>query len=356
MQEAYLKPFILGVPSTLLTSGFLFANFGKTVAVSADGSTVVVGTPSHNSNAMGINGVPTGFSLTNSGAAFVFVRDAGGTWSEEAFVRPAIITPGSIEFGHAVAISADGAVVAVGAIGDDSSATGVAGDPMLSGSTDSGAVYVFRRMMGMWSQEAYIKPSTTGVVENFGFSLALSGSGDALAVGTPLHFSVAVGVGASEGPTGLRASGAAYMFRREPTTGWAQEVFIKPSNTHNNQAFGAAVSLSVDGRFLAVGSPGEASASMGVGGEEYVFCEVCAGSGSSGAVYVFQYTEAVWTQASFVKASNTGMDDAFGHSVALSPDGSSLAVGAYREDSAATGIGGDQTSNAAVDSGSVYVY
>jgi trimeric autotransporter adhesin len=41
---------------------------------------------------------------------------------------------------------------------------------------------------------------------------------------------------------------------------------------------------------------------------------------------------------------------------ALSGDGSVLAVGAYLEDSAARGVGGDQTDNAAMDSGAVFVY
>ncbi|MEX1363042.1 MAG: FG-GAP repeat protein, partial [Nannocystaceae bacterium] len=44
----------------------------------------------------------------------------------------------------------------------------------------------------------------------------------------------------------------------------------------------------------------------------------------------------------YVKASNTGASDLFGWSVALSGDGSTLAVGAYQEDSNATGIGGNQ--------------
>jgi hypothetical protein len=48
--------------------------------------------------------------------------------------------------------------------------------------------------------------------------------------------------------------------------------------------------------------------------------------------------------------------DVFGCSVALSADGESLAVGATAEDSAATGVDGDQTSNAARDSGAVYVF
>ncbi len=62
---------------------------------------------------------------------------------------------------------------------------------------------------------------------------------------------------------------------------------------------------------------------------------------------MFTRTGTTWRQQAYVKASNTGAGDSFGLSVALSADGSTLAVGARLEDSAATGINGDQTSNAA---------
>ena len=55
-----------------------------------------------------------------------------------------------------------------------------------------------------------------------------------------------------------------------------------------------------------------------------------------------------------MKASNTGAGDRFGGSVALTGD--TLAVGAEREDSAATGVNGDQTNNNAANSGAVYIY
>jgi hypothetical protein len=71
---------------------------------------------------------------------------------------------------------------------------------------------------------------------------------------------------------------------------------------------------------------------------------------------VFRRTAGVWAQEASVKAPNTGSFDHFGKSVALSADGSALAVGAPDEDSAATGIGGDPTNNAAPDSGAVYVF
>ena len=65
-----------------------------------------------------------------------------------------------------------------------------------------------------------------------------------------------------------------------------------------------------------------------------------------------QLTQAI----GYVKASNTGANDLFGQSVALSADGNTLAVGALGEDSNATGVNGDQTNNSASFSGAVYLY
>lgn len=63
------------------------------------------------------------------------------------------------------------------------------------------------------------------------------------------------------------------------------------------------------------------------------------------------------TQAiGYFKASNTGVNDRFGISVALSGDGNTLAVGASSEGSSATGINSNQADNSANYVGAVYVY
>lgn len=77
-------------------------------------------------------------------------------------------------------------------------------------------------------------------------------------------------------------------------------------------------------------------------------------SAYSGAVYVFTQSADVWSQQGYVKASNAGFSDSFGTSVSLSED--TLAVGAPGEASAATGVNGDQNSDAAPYSGAVYVF
>jgi hypothetical protein len=77
---------------------------------------------------------------------------------------------------------------------------------------------------------------------------------------------------------------------------------------------------------------------------------------SAGAVYVFVRTGTTWTQQAYLKASNTGTNDQFGRSVALSGD--TLAVGASGEASGATGVNpaGGQADNSATSAGAVYVF
>ena len=60
--------------------------------------------------------------------------------------------------------------------------------------------------------------------------------------------------------------------------------------------------------------------------------------------------------AAYLKASSTDPFDYFGSSVALSADGSTLAIGVPQEDSSAIGTGGNPADNFAMDSGAVYVF
>ena len=133
----------------------------------------------------------------------------------------------------------------------------------------------------------------------------------------------------------------------------AEEIvgYIKAGNTGAYDNFGYSVALSSDGTTLAVGASGEASAATGinVGQSDNT-------ASNAGAVYVFTRSGTAWSQQAYIKASNTGGGDRFGGSVALSSDGSTLAVGAYGETSAATGINGDQSDNTASNAGAVYVF
>jgi hypothetical protein len=114
---------------------------------------------------------------------------------------------------------------------------------------------------------------------------------------------------------------------------------------------GAPVALSADGSILAVGAGNEASAATGIGGNQ-----ADNSAAAAGAVCMFKRSDTTWHQQAYVKASNTGANDSFGWSAALSADGSTLAVGATTEGSAALGINGNQADNSASNAGAVYVF
>ncbi|HEX4950464.1 MAG TPA: FG-GAP repeat protein, partial [Blastocatellia bacterium] len=59
-------------------------------------------------------------------------------------------------------------------------------------------------------------------------------------------------------------------------------------------------------------------------------------------------------QQAYLKASNPGTTDEFGHALAISGD--TVVVSARFEDSNATGINGDQNDNSATDAGAAYVF
>ncbi len=336
-QEAYVKA----------SNTEPYDGFGAAVALSSDGSVLVVGASKEDASATGIGGAQAGNAAADAGAAYVFRRTMG-VWAQEAYVKASNTGAGD-EFGTAVAVSPDGVTFAVGAPREDSGAAGIGGSQTSESAMDAGAVYVFRRALGAWSQEAYVKASNTGAGDLFGSAVSLA-SGLVLAVGAPEEDSSAVGVGGDATSNATLGAGAVYVFRRVSST-WSQEAYVKASNTGLDDNFGRAVALSSDGIALAVGAPYEGSSSSGIGGDG-----ASDATPYSGAVYVYRRTMSTWGFDAYVKASNVGRNDYFGSAVSLSMDGSTLLVGASNEFSLATGIGGDEASNAAPGAGAAYVF
>jgi hypothetical protein len=102
---------------------------------------------------------------------------------------------------------------------------------------------------------------------------------------------------------------------------------------------------------MAIGAPNESSGAKGINGDQSDTSLY-----SSGAVYVFTRSGNNWAQQAYVKASNPGMSDEFGHVVVLSADGNTMAVSAYFEASNATGINGNQADDSIPQAGAVYVF
>jgi hypothetical protein len=341
-QEAYVKA----------TNTDAADAFGSAVAVAGDGATLVVGAPSESSDALGVGGNEASNAAGGAGAVYVFERAMTGTWMHSAYVKASNTGAGD-DFGGAVALAADGETLAVGARWEDSSATGIGGAQADDGATNAGAVYVFRRAgSGPWMQDAYVKASNPTAYDSFGCDVALSANGSTLAVGARYEDSAATGIHGDGANDDARDAGAVYVFRRSIAGAWAEQAYVKASHVDADDEFGMSVALSADGDTLAVGAPFDSSNATGLGGDASSDAALW-----SGAVYIFRSdSSGSWAQDVFVKASNTEERDNFGWSVALSGDGSTLAVGAQGEDSNATGIGGVETNNFRIESGAVYVY
>jgi hypothetical protein len=319
-------------------------------------------------------------------------------------------------FGWSLALSGDGQTLAVGAPAEDSNARGVNGDQTSNNSQDSGAVYVFVKQDGLWVQQAYLKASNTEqpsvnpnrILPNdrFGYKVAISDDGNTLAVSAIHEDSPSWGVNcnqdnyeltlirpaSSTSNSSLDANdisinaanmnvGAVYLFKRTDSQ-WNQTAYIKPEYPRQNLLFGQTLSISGDGKTLAVGTAADAltfdidknithfsqssvreclmyenvdqasfsssetsSSSSSSSIAKSSSSQGAYGGKASGAVYIFTETENGWLAEAFIKPAFNQIDDQFGSSTALSTDGNTLVAGAIGEDSKATGVNGDAKDN-----------
>jgi hypothetical protein len=225
-QQAFLKPAAIGTTQ-------LGDYFGHSVAISGD--TIVVGARNEGSSTTGVNSTPNE-SASQAGAAYVYVRSAG-TWTQQAYLKPATAgtTQASDHFGQSVAISGD--TIVAGAYFERSSTTGVNSTPNESAS-QSGAACVFTRNAGIWTQQAYLKPSAVGTTQAgdwFGFSSSVSGG--TVVVGAYGEDSSTTGVNSAPNES-ASDSGAAYIF-----TGFGPPEIVVEQPAGTDIADGAAVSF-----------------------------------------------------------------------------------------------------------------
>jgi hypothetical protein len=303
-QQAYMKASNTGASD----------EFGFSVAVSGD--TVVVGARREDSNATGIDGEQTNNNCTECGAAYVFVRDAGA-WTQQAYLKAPVQTVTDQFFGYSVAVSGDTIVVGASSGGHD----------------HTGEAHVFVRNGTTWSQQAVLTGSPAETGSQFGFKVAVSGDTAVVTAivesGAPDH------------------AGAVYVFVRNGTV-WTQQAHLVASNPGVMDAFGGAA-LALSGDTLVAGAGSEDSNATGVNGNQ-----ADDSAFDSGAAYVFVRSGTTWSQQAYLKASNTAPQDHFGASVSVSND--TVVVGAWGEDSAATGVNGNQADNTSSASGAAYVF
>lgn len=240
--------------------------FGHDIALSADGNVLAVGSYYED------GGNPfdeTDNSIEDSGAAYVFTRDSDQNWTQQAYIKASNIGEGD-NFGYTVALSGDGKTLAVSAINEESTTSGINTTPNDEGSY-LGAVYVFTSAdTGDWSQQAYIKVTDGTNISRLGRSLALSMDGNILAIGTGFEDSLTAGVQESYIYVSDEwNTGAVFMFTRAPDSmTWSPGAYVKAPNVGGFYYFGESVSLSYDGQIMAVGARREGNNAAGVGGNQ----------------------------------------------------------------------------------------
>jgi len=254
--------------------------FGYSVSLSGDGNTALVG--AYGEDAGG----------TDAGAAYIFTR-SGGTWTQQQKIQ-ASDAQAADRFGFSVSLPSDGNTALVGAYLED------------AGGTSAGAAYVFTRSGGTWTQQQKIQASDPQASDYFGYSVSLSGDGNAALVGAYLE------------DAGGTNAGAAYVFTRSNGT-WTQQQKIQASNPQASGYFGYSVSLSGDGNTALVGAHPEDT--------------------GFGAAYIFTRSNGTWSQNQKIQASDAETYDYFGNSVSLSGDGNTALVGAHLEDTGGSSAG-----------------
>lgn len=244
--------------------GSNFAFQGGSVSVSADGTTLAVG-------GLGDN--------NRIGAVWVFIR-SGNAWIQQGSKLVGTDFVNTPRQGVSVSLSADGNTLAIGGPGDDN---------------DVGAVWIFVRNAGVWLQQGnkLVGSGAQGSAVQ-GQSVSLTADGNTLAIG---------------GFFDNRGIGATWIFKRSGIL-WTQfNQKLVGTNNMGNSNQGFSVSLSADGKTLAIGGPIDASL--------------------IGATWIFILNNLMtaYIEEEKLVGPNNIESSLQGNSVSLSEDGTTLAIG-----------------------------
>jgi hypothetical protein len=235
-------------------------SFGDSVALSSDGDTALIG----------------GYGDNSGGAVWVFTR-SGSTWTQQGEKLTASGESEAGAFGFSVALSSDGNTALIGGFADNS----------------GGAAWVFTRSGSTWTQQGEKLTASREIGPGaFGWSVALSGDGNTAVIGGFDDNSV----------------GAVWVFTRSGSTWTQQGEKLTASNEVGGAGFGRSVALSSDGNTALIGGPAD--------------------NLDLGAAWVFTRSGSTWTQqGEKLTGSGEVAGAGFGSSVALSRDGNSALIG-----------------------------
>jgi hypothetical protein len=308
--------------------------FGHSVAISGDGTRIVVGAPTTDAS-----------NISNSGCIYIFSR-FGTTWSEESIMIASDI---SINGNLGKAVSIDGTGTRIAAFGlvplptsknaaymyvrtgnnwaeedkvlVDNSYTDLTNNAICisnngnivaigSGPTTINAVNnvcsvdVLARSGNSWVKQDKVTPVVNQGFDRFGTCLSINTDGTKLAVGAP-----------ARDISGVVNSGAIFIFTKSGVN-WTEDSIIVPTERRANDEFGFSVSLNSLGDVIVAGSPSDEVGNLL----------------NSGSAYVFADNGTTWVQKSRLVSLNSKPDDHFGINVTIAADTSKIAIGAYNSD------------------------
>ncbi|KAA3604313.1 MAG: T9SS C-terminal target domain-containing protein [Calditrichaeota bacterium] len=250
-------------------------NLGGENAISISGDYAIVGALGNDSGG------------DNKGAAYIYFR-SGSSWTQQAKLNASDAVDFD-QFGIAVAIDGDYAIVSSSSDDD--------------GASNSGSAYIFKRSGTSWTEEDKITASDPAANDGFGNSVAISG--DYAIVGTVLNDDAGT------------SSGSAYIFHRSGTS-WTEQEKITASDADAGDRFGGQVSI--NGDYVIVGARHNSDAGS-----------------SSGSAYIFSRSGTTWTEQQKITANDAATDDYFGQSVSI--NGDYVIVGAWGDDDGASNSG-----------------
>jgi hypothetical protein len=223
------------------------------------------------------------------GAVYVYLEPASGWSSTSAYVAKLTASDGQVDDnfgGGAIAVSADGNTIAVGACGQN--------HPCFNG---TGKAYVFVKPSTGWTdmtETARLSASDAPTANGFGQSVGISS--DTVVIGAPI---ATVG--------GKFNQGAAYVYVK-PTGGWTsmtETAKLTSSDGKGNDIFGE-VSAGAGGSIIFVGAPNAAVNAV-----------------HAGAGYIFERPAGGWQTTSTFAAKLTSSDGAAGDGLGVCQSGSS---------------------------------
>lgn len=212
-----------------------FDYFSYPVAISADGSSVLIGSLA----AVG--------GQSHAGKAYLYTV-SGSTWSKaHEFDDPNGVADDF--FGDSgVSLSNDGQTALVGANG-----------VTVGGKFGAGSAYVYSESNGTWSLPVTLTDPDQTILDNFGFPVAISGDGSAVLIGSEAAVQ------------GQGAAGKAYLYILSGDTWLKAKEFDDPAATAFDYFGHSGVALSYDGEAAFISAYNTTVSNLSAAGEAYLY-------------------------------------------------------------------------------------